>query len=119
MGVRLDPDKTAEGGVGAIVERVFVKKIASGMWRYVILQCAGIEFLSIVRDRNRKEVAASAFPDEAAEALEARIFSAKMQIQAHGRRVMIYDCRVHLKGVDVGSAVLVALVSHFRAGAGN
>src|SRR5205823_12206156 len=119
MGVRLDPDKTAEGGAGAGVERVFVKKITRGMRRYVILQCAGIKLLSIVRDRNRKEVAASAFPDEAAEALEARIFSAKMQIQAHGRRVVIDNCRVHLQSDDVASPVLRADVSHFRAWAGN
>jgi len=51
MGVRLDPDKTAERGAGAIVERVFVKKIAGGMRRYVILQCAGIKLLSAVCDR--------------------------------------------------------------------
>jgi len=119
MGVRLDPDKTAEGGAGAIVERVFVKKIAGGMRRYVILQCAGIELLSAVRDRNRKEVTASALAAEPAETLEARISSAKMQIQAHGRRVVIYDCRVHLQGHDVASPVLRADVSYFRARAGN
>src|SRR5436190_8989679 len=119
MGVRLDPDKTAEGGAGAIVERVFVKEIAGGMRRYVILQCARIKLLGAVCDRNREQVAASAFAAEPAETLEARIFSAKMQIQAHGRRVVIYDCRVHLQGDDVGSPVLRAYVSHFRTWAGN
>jgi hypothetical protein len=119
MGVRLDPDKAAERGAGAIVERVFVKEIARGMRRNVILQCARIKLLSAVCDRNCEQVAESAFAAEPAETLEARIFSAKMQIQAHGRRVMIYDCRVHLQGHDVGSPVLRADVSYFRARAGN
>src|SRR5439155_24584923 len=119
MSVRLDPDKTAKDSAGASVERVFVKEIASGMRRYMILQRADIKLLSAVCDRNREQVAASAFADEAAETFEARIFSAKMQIQAHCGGVVIDGCGVHLQGDDVGPPVLRAYVSHFRARAGN
>ena len=119
MGVRLDADKAAESGAGAIVERVFVKKIAGGMRRDVILQRARIEFLSSARDGDCEEIAASAFADETAETFEARISSAKVQIEAHGRRVVIYDCRVHLQRDDVASPILRAHISHFRARAGD
>src|SRR5438046_6258952 len=119
MCVRFDPDEAAECAPGAVVERVFIKEIARGVRRDVILQCARIKLLSAVCDRNSEQVAASAFADETAETFEARIFSAKMQIQAHGRRVVIYDCGIHLQGDDVGPPVLRAYVSHFRARAGN
>src|SRR5438046_3971000 len=114
-----DPDEAAECAADAVIESVFIKEIARGVRGDVILQCARIKLLSAVCDRNSEQVAASAFADETAETFEARIFSAKMQIQAHGRRVVIYDCRVHLQSHDVAPPVLRAYVSHFRARAGN
>ena len=51
MGVRLDPDQSAEGGAGAIVERVFVKQIAGRVRRDVILQGARVEFLFAIERR--------------------------------------------------------------------
>ena len=115
MGVRFDPDKAAEGGAGAIVERVFVKKIARGVGRDMVLQCAGVEFLLIFRNRDREQIAAPAFADEPAQTFETRISRTDIQVKAHGRRFVIYDCRVHLQGYDIVSPVLRAYVSHFRA----
>src|SRR5437879_3755555 len=119
MCVRFDPDEAAECAAGAVIERVFIKEIARGVRRDVVLQRAGVEFLLVFGDRDSEQVAASAFAAEAAETLEARIFSAKMQIQAHGRRVVIYDCRVHLQSDDAAPPVLRTYVSHFRAWASN
>ena len=45
MSMRLDADKTAKNAACAIVERIFVEKIARGVRRDVILQSAGVEFL--------------------------------------------------------------------------
>jgi hypothetical protein len=81
MGVRLDSDESAEGAAGTIVERVFVKKIARGVGRDVVLQGAGVEFLFVSRDRDGEQIAARAFADEPAEAFEARIARSQMQIK--------------------------------------
>ena len=77
MGVRFDPDETAEGGASAIVERVFVKKIARGVRRDVVLQCACIEFLLLFGDGDSEQIAAAAFADEPAQTFEPRIFRAR------------------------------------------
>ena len=45
MGVRFHADEAAKGAAGAIVQGVFVKKIAGGVGRHVVLQGARVEFL--------------------------------------------------------------------------
>src|SRR5438067_13737775 len=119
MGMPFYPNQTAENGASAIVERVFIKEIARGVRRDVVLQCARIKFLSAVCDRNSEQVAASAFADETAEAFKARIFCANVQIQAHCGGVVIDGCGVHLQGDNVSPPVLCAYVSYLRARAGN
>ena len=52
MRVRLDPDQAAEGGSGAIIQRVLVKQIAGGAGRDVVLQGPGVELLFVLRDRD-------------------------------------------------------------------
>ena len=89
------------------------------MWRDVILQRARVEFLSSARDGDCEQIAASAFAGEPAETFEAGIFSAEVQIETHGRSIVIDDCRVHLQRDDVASPVLRADVSHFRARTGD
>ena len=54
MGVRFDPNQSAKGGAGAIVERVFVKQIAGSVGRDMVLQGAGIEFLFAMSDGDRE-----------------------------------------------------------------
>ena len=78
MGVRFYPDQSTENSASAIVECIFVKKIARGMRRDVILQRARVEFLLIFRHSDSKEIAAAAFTDEAAQTFEARIARAEM-----------------------------------------
>ncbi len=73
MRVRLDPDEPAENASGAIVERVFVKEIAGGMRRNVVLQRAGVEFLFVRRDGDGEQIAARAFADETAKAFKTGI----------------------------------------------
>ena len=119
MGVRFYPDESAESGASAIVEGIFVKEIARGMRRDMVLQCASIEFLLVLRHSDSKQIAAPAFADEAAQTFEARIFPAEMQIQAHRRGIMIDRRRVHLQRDDVFSPILRAHVSHLRARAGD
>ena len=82
--------------VRAIVERVFVKKIARGVRRDVVLQRASIEFLLVLGDGDRKQIASAAVADEPAQAFEARILPAQMQIQAHRGGIVIDRGRVHL-----------------------
>src|SRR5205807_10530649 len=48
MRVRLDPNEAAESTSRLVSERVFVKKIARGARTGVILQRAGVEFLSAI-----------------------------------------------------------------------
>ena len=99
----------------AIVERVLVKEIAGGVRRNVILQSASIEFLVGHRDRDRQKIAASAFANEAAQTFEARIPCAEMQIETHGRRVVIDRRRVHLQRAHVFAPGLRANVCDLRA----
>ena len=119
MRVRFDPDESAEGGPGAIVERIFVKQIARRVRRDVVLQCAGVEFLVAFGDRDSEQIAAPAFADEPAQTFEARILCAEMQIETHRRGVVIDRGRVHLQCAHVFAPVLRADVSDLRARAGN
>src|ERR1700730_1085160 len=119
MGVRLDPDKTAECATGAVVERVFVKEIAGGVRRDVVLQGAGIEFLFAVRDSDGEKIAARAFTDKPAQTFESRISGAEMQVETHGRCVVIDRGRVHLQRAHVFAPSLRANVSDLCARAGN
>ena len=66
MGMPFYPNQTAENGASAIVERVFVKEIARGMRRDMVLQCARIEFLLLLCHSDSKQIAAPTFADEAA-----------------------------------------------------
>ena len=50
MRMWFDPNQSAKGGAGAIVESVFVKKIACSVRRDMVLQGAGIEFLFTTSD---------------------------------------------------------------------
>ena len=96
MSMRLDSDEAAESGARAIVERIFVKKIAGGVRRDVILQRASVEFLLVFCDCDSEQIASAAFADEPAQTFETRIFCSQMQIQAHRRRIVIDRRRVHL-----------------------
>ena len=73
MGMPFYPNQTAENGASAIVERVFVKEIARGVRRDVVLQCARIEFLLVFGDCDSEQVAATTFADQPTQTLEARI----------------------------------------------
>src|SRR5205814_9190393 len=64
MGMRLYSDQSTENRAGAVVERVFVKEIACGMRRDMVLQCARIEFLLVFGDRDSKQIAAAGFAGE-------------------------------------------------------
>src|SRR4030095_9395709 len=119
MGVRLYPDESTENGAGAIVEGVFVKEIARGMRRDMILQCASIEFLLVLRHSDSKQIAAPTFADEAAQTLKARITRTEMQIQTHCRSIMVDRCRVHLQRDNTICPILRAHICHLRARAGN
>ena len=83
MSVRFHADEPAENRAGAIIERVFVKQVASRARRDVVLQCACVEFLLVFRHRDSEQIAAAAFTDEPAETFEPRIFCAHVQVQAH------------------------------------
>src|SRR5580704_7226634 len=85
MGVRLYSDQSTANRAGAIVQRVFVKEIARGMRRDMVLQRARIKFLLVFRHRDSKQIATAAFAGEPAETLEARISRAKIQVQTHRR----------------------------------
>ncbi|HEY0548809.1 MAG TPA: hypothetical protein VGF13_04350, partial [Verrucomicrobiae bacterium] len=63
MGVRLDPNQSAERAPGTIIERIFVKQITGRARRNVVLQRAGIEFLFVGCDCDREKIAARAFTD--------------------------------------------------------
>ena len=80
MRVRLDPDESAERATGTIVERVFVKQIAGGMRRNVVLQRARIEFLFVRRNCDGKQIAARAFADEPTETFDPRLSRAEIEI---------------------------------------
>jgi hypothetical protein len=54
MGVRFDPDQSTKGRASPIIERVFVKEIASRVGRDVVLQGARIEFLFAMSDGDRQ-----------------------------------------------------------------
>src|SRR5438093_1595769 len=83
MGVRLYPDQSAERATGAIVERIFVKEIAGGVRRDVVLQGARIEFLFVRCDCDCEQIAATAFAHKAAQTFEPRRPGTEIQIQTH------------------------------------
>src|ERR1041385_495059 len=111
MRVRIDPDQAAKGGPGAIIQRVFVKQIAGRAGRDVVLQRPGVKLLLVLRDRDGEQIAASAFANQAAQTFETRIARTEMQIQAHGRAVMIDRGRVHLQRAYILAPVLGTDVS--------
>ena len=119
MGVRFHSDEATECAAGTIVERVFVKEIARSVGRDVVLQCAGVEFLLIFRNRDREQIAARAFADEPAETFKTRISRTQIQVETHGRGIMIDRGRIHLQRDDIVSPVLRAQIGNFRTGAGN
>src|SRR5262245_56566471 len=119
MGVRLYSDQSPENGASAIIECIFVKEIARGVRRDMVLQRAGIEFLLLFRDGDSKQIATATFADEAAETFETRIARAKVQVQAHRRSIMIDRCGVHLQRDNIGRPILCADIRHLRAGAGD
>src|SRR5947207_971053 len=119
MGVRLYSDQSAERTTGAIVERIFVKEIAGGMRRNVILQGARIEFLFVACDCDREQIAAAAFAHKAAQTFEPRIPGTEIQVQTHRGRVVIDRGRVHLQRDHVLSPVLCANVGDLGPGAGD
>src|SRR5207247_1083656 len=55
MRVRLDANEAAENAASTIVEGIFVKEIARGMRRDVVLQCARVEFLLIFCDGDSEQ----------------------------------------------------------------
>src|SRR6476646_12165557 len=105
MGVRFDADQTAKRGAGAIVQRVFVEKIARGMRTHVVLQSAGVELLRVVSHTNREHIAARAFAGQSAQALEASVSAAEINIQAQGGGIA-FD----RGGVDLNSERFLAPV---------
>jgi len=54
VGMRFHADETAESGARAIVERIFVKEIARGVRRDMVLQRARVEFLLLFGHRDRQ-----------------------------------------------------------------
>src|SRR5438552_760715 len=78
VGVRFDANKAAKCATGAIVERVFVKEVAGGVRRDVILQGAGVEFLLVRGNRDREQIAPRAFANQSAETFEPRISGAEI-----------------------------------------
>ena len=119
MRVRLDANEAAENAASTIVEGIFVKEIARGMRRDVVLQCARVEFLLIFCDGDSEQIAAPAFADEPAQTFKARIARAEMQIQTRGRGIVIDRCRIHLQRHDFISPVLRAHIGNVRAGTRN
>ena len=75
------------------------------MWREVVLQGAGIEFLIAISDGDSEKIAAPAFAHEPAETLEPRILRSQMQIKTHGGGVVIDRGRVHLQRAHVFAPV--------------
>src|SRR5438552_13200555 len=118
MGVGLHADEAPENRASAIVERVLVKEIARGVRRYVVLQCAGIEFLLVVGDCDSEQITSAALAYEPAQTFKTRIPRPDMQIQAHRRSTVIYHSRVHLQRDDIFCPVLGADIGHFRTGPG-
>ena len=116
MCVRFDSDEAAERAASTVVERVLIKEIAGRVWREVVLQRAGIEFLVAISDGDGKEIAAPAFADETAETFESRVPRSEMQIETHGRRVVIDRGRIHLQSAHVFAPGLRANVRDFRPG---
>jgi len=113
--VRLDADEAAENASGAIVESVFVKEIAGGMRRGVVLERAGIEFLNSISDGDGEQIAPCAFTRETAKAFKTRIAAAEMQIQTFNRRFVLYFGGIDLQGENVIPPILRAHVSDFGA----
>ena len=92
MSMWFHADKSAENCASAIVERVFVKQVARRARRDVVLQCACIELLLMLRNGKSEQIASPAFANETAETFEPRIFCAHVQIQAHSRSIVIHHC---------------------------
>src|SRR4029453_19404181 len=97
MCVWFDSDEPAESSAGEIVERVFVEQIAGGAGGDMVLEGAGVEFLFMMSDRDRKQVAARSFSDEAAQTFEARIAATKMKIETHRRGIALDLGRIDLQ----------------------
>jgi len=70
MGVRFYANQTSENAAGAAVQRVFVKQIAGGVWRDVILQRARIKLLIPVSNRNCQQIATRSFANQPTQAFE-------------------------------------------------
>src|SRR5581483_1935082 len=66
MSMGFYPNKSAENSAGTIVESVFVQEIACRVWREMVLQCAGVEFLFMISHRDGQQIAAGPFAHEAA-----------------------------------------------------
>src|SRR6266576_412756 len=115
MRAGLDANEAAENISGAIVERVFVKQIARGMRRGVVLERAGIEFLNSVSDGDGEQIAACAFTSETAKAFKTRIAAAEMQIQTFNGCFVLHFGGIDLQGENVVPPILCAHVSDFRA----
>src|SRR5437868_6783602 len=119
MGMRLDPDETSENRARAIAQRILVEQITRRMWRTMILQGAGVEFLFVVGDRKREQITPRPFADESAQTFKSRIGSAEIEIQTHRRSVALHRGGVDLQGNDVFIPPLRTDVFHRRSSAGD
>src|SRR4051812_29686012 len=113
MRVRLDADQSAESRTGAIVQRVLVKQIAGRVWTQVILQRASVEFLLIGGHTNREHVAPRAFAGQSAQAFEASVGAAEMDVQAQSGSFPFDRRRVDLNRERLFVPVLGADVIKF------
>src|SRR5437588_9583326 len=101
MRVRFDPNQSSERATGAIVERIFIKEIAGGVRRDVVLQGARIKFLFVRCDWDREQIAASTFADKAAQTFKPRIPGTEVQIKTHRGGVVIDRGGVELQRIDL------------------
>ena len=63
MSVRFYSDQPAKNGASAIVESIFIQKIARGMRRDMVLQRARIELLLVFRHSHSKQIAPASFAE--------------------------------------------------------
>ena len=96
MRMGFDTNESAEGSAGTIGQRVFVKQIAGGVGKRGPAG-SGIEFLFLMSDGDREQIAASTFSYQTAQAFEARVIATEMQIQAHGRGIAFHCGGVNLQ----------------------
>ena len=109
-------DHPREDRAARVIERVFVKQIAGGTGRDVILERPLIKLLLAFRDRDRKHVAAAAFADQAACALGAGIAAAEIDIEALGRGIAPHDGVVDLECQRFAAPILDADIVQLRPG---